>query len=65
MRCFLKDAWMKLCFTLGIIVLAGQLGFAGAYVLKFLIGKQLALRLMLVCAAMVFVEMMEVRDRLF
>ena len=65
MRDFLKDTWMKHCFTLGIIVLAGQLGFAGAYFLKFLIGKQLTLRLMLVCVAMILVKMMEIRDRLF
>ena len=56
---------MKHCFTLGIIVLTGQLGFAGAYFLKFLIGKQLTLRLMMVCLAIVFVRMMEIRDRLF
>jgi len=56
---------MKHFFTLGIIVLAGQLGFAGAYFLKFLIGKQLTLRLMLVCVALVLVKMMEIRDRLF
>ena len=57
--------WMKYWFTAGIIVLTGQLGFAGAFFLKFFIGKQLTLRLMLVCVAMVFVKMMEVRDRLF
>ncbi len=32
---------MKHFFTLGIIVLTGQLGFAGAYFLKFFIGKAL------------------------
>jgi len=56
---------MKHCFTLGLIVLAGQLSFAGAYFLKFFIGKQLALRLMLACIAMVLVKMMDIRDRLF
>ena len=56
---------MKHLFTLGIIVLTGQLGFAGAYFLKLFIGKTLTLRLMLVCIAMVFVKMMEIRDRLF
>ena len=55
---------MKHFFTLGIIVLTGQLGFAGAFFLKFFIGKALILRLML-CVAMVFVKMMEIRDRLF
>ena len=65
MRNFLKDIRMKHLFTLGIIVLAGQLGFAGAYFLKFFIGKQLTLPLMLVFVAMVFVKMMEIRDRLF
>ena len=61
----LKDAWMKHFFTLGIIVLTGQLGFAGAFFLKVFIGKALTLRLMMVCVAMVFVKMMEIRDRLF
>ena len=56
---------MRHWFTLGILVLIGQLGFAGAYFLKVLVGKQLTLRLMLVCGAMIFVKMMEVRDRLF
>jgi hypothetical protein len=56
---------MKYWFTAGIVVLTGQLGFAGAFFLKFFIGKQLTLRLMLACVAMVFVKMMEVRDRLF
>ena len=54
---------MKHFFTLGIIVLTGQLGFAGF--LKCFIGKALTLRLVLVCVAMVFVKMMEIRDRLF
>jgi hypothetical protein len=56
---------MKHFFTLGIIVLAGQLGFAGAYFLKCFIGKQLTLPLMLAFVAMVVVKMMEIRDRLF
>jgi hypothetical protein len=65
MRNFLKDIRMKHFFTLGIIVLAGQLGFAGAYFLKCFIGKQLTLPLMLAFVAMVVVKMMEIRDRLF
>jgi len=56
---------MKHFFTLGIIILTGQLGFAGAFFLKFFIGKALTLRLMMVRVAMVFVKMMEIRDRLF
>ena len=56
---------MKYWFTAGIILLTGQLGFAGAYFLKFFFGKALTLRLMLACVAMVFVKLMEVRDRLF
>jgi hypothetical protein len=40
-------------------------GFCGRFLLKFFIGKALTLRLMMVCVAMVFVKMMEIRDRLF
>ena len=60
----MKDTWMKHFFTLGVIGLTGQLGFAGAYFLKF-IGKALTPRLMLVSIAIVFVKMMEIRDRLY
>ena len=56
---------MRHWFTLGILVLTAQIGFAGAYFLKVFIGKQLTLPLVLVCGAMVFVKMMEIRDRLF
>ena len=56
---------MKHFFTSGVIVLTGQLGFAGVYFLKFFIRKALTLRLMLVCIAIVFVKMMEIRDRLY
>lgn len=61
----MKDMGMRHWFTLGILVLTAQVSFAGAYFLKVFIGKQLALRLVLVCGAMVFVKMMEIRDRLF
>jgi hypothetical protein len=56
---------MKNLFTLGIVVLAGELGFAGVYFLKSLVGKQPSLLLTLVFVAMVLVKMMEIRDRLF
>jgi hypothetical protein len=56
---------MRHWFTLGILVLIAQIGFAGAYFLKVFIGKQLTPRLVLVFGAMVFVKMMEIRDRLF
>ena len=39
---------MRHWFTLGILVLTAQIGFAGAYFLKVFIGKQLTLRLVLV-----------------
>ena len=51
---------MRHRLTLGIFVLTEQLPLR-----KFLIGKQLTIRLTLVCGAMAFVKMMEVRDRLF
>ena len=54
MRNSLKDTWMKHFFTSGVIVLTGQLGFAGAYFLKF-IGS----------IAIVFMKMMEIRDLLY
>jgi hypothetical protein len=40
-------------------------GFCGRLLSQVLHGKALTLRLMLVCVAMVFVKMMEIRDRLF
>jgi hypothetical protein len=56
---------MKHLFSLGIVVLASEVGFAGVYFLKSLIGKQPSLLLTLVFVAMVLVTMMEIRDRLF
>jgi len=41
------------------------MGFAGAYLLKVFLGKQLAVRLSVVCVAMLFMKMLEIRDRLF
>jgi hypothetical protein len=56
---------MKHLFTLGIVVLASEVRFAGVYFLKSLIGKQPSLLLTLVFVALVLVTMMEIRDRLF
>lgn len=56
---------MKHLFTIGILVLAGQLGFAGAYFLKLFLGKQPTLRVTLSLVAVVLVKMMGIRDRLF
>ena len=56
---------MKHLFTLGIVFLASEVGFAGVYFLKSLIGKQLSLVLTLIFVAMVLVTLMEIRDRLF
>jgi magnesium-transporting ATPase (P-type) len=48
---------MKHLFTLGIVVLASEVRFAGVYFLKSLIGKQPSLLLTLVFVAMVLVTM--------